>query len=88
MANMDKVSPKINVKSPKFMDQLRMSIRANNLSYATEKTYCFWVKRYIRFHSLKHPKTLTPHHVEQFLHHLAVVENVSVNTQKTAFNAS
>jgi len=65
MSNMDKIPPRIKTNSPKFMDKLRASIRAKNLSYATEKTYCFWIKRYIRFHSLQHPKTLTPQHVSE-----------------------
>lgn len=71
----------------KFMDQLRLFIRGRNLAYATEKTYCLWVKRYIRFHRLKHPKDMSEMHVEQFLHHLAVVRHVSPNTQKIALNA-
>lgn len=36
---------------------------------------------------MKHPQEMGPAHVEQFLHNLAVVENVSINTQKTALNA-
>ena len=47
----------------------------------------FWIKRYIRYHRLKHPKDLNSAHVEQLLHYLAVVAHVSVNTQKVALNA-
>jgi len=84
---MEDLPRRIPGKPERFMDTLRTFIRSRNLAYKTEKTYCFWIKRYIRFHRLKHPQTLTPNHVEQFLHHLVVVDNVSVNTQKTALNA-
>ncbi len=87
MSDMNDVPHRIPSTPVRFMDQLRASIRARNLAYKTEKTYCFWIKRYIRYHQLKQPKDMGPGHVEQFLHHLAVVENVNVNTQKTALNA-
>lgn len=90
MSDMNDVPHRIPSTPVKFMDQLRASIRARNLAYKTEKTektYCFWIKRFIRYHQLKHPKDMGPGHVEQFLHHLAVVEYVNVNTQKTALNA-
>ncbi|NNC98422.1 MAG: integron integrase [Gammaproteobacteria bacterium] len=75
-------------KTPsKFMHRLRAFIRAKNLAYKTEQTYCFWIKRYIFFHHRQNPQELTPQHVEQFLHSLAVVDNVSVGTQKIALNA-
>jgi len=35
----------------------------------------------------QHPKDLGVAEVEKFLHHLAVVENCSVSTQKIALNA-
>ena len=73
--------------SERFMHQLRRFIRSRNLSYRTETTYCFWIKRYIRYHRLKHPREMDSIHVEQFLHHLAVVAHVSINTQKIALNA-
>ena len=74
-------------KPVKFMHQLRAFIRSRNLAYKTEKTYCLWIKRYIFYHNKQHPKDMNAFHVEQFLHHLAVVENVSIGTQKVALNA-
>ncbi len=80
--------PKPIPKNPtRLMDQLRAFIRAKRLSYKTEKTYCFWILRFIRFHKRNHPKTLTVIHVNEFLSNLVLHENVSVNTQKTALNA-
>jgi len=74
-------------KPVKFMHKLRAFIRSRNLAYKTENTYCLWIKRYIFYHNKQHPKDMGAAHVEQFLHHLAVVENVSVGTQKVALNA-
>jgi len=51
------------------------------------QTYCLWVKRYIFYHNKQHPKDLGVAEVEKILHHLAVVENCSVSTQKIALNA-
>lgn len=81
------IRPNLPLKPHKFMDRLRAFIRAKNLAYKTEKTYCFWIKRYIKYHNLQKPEQLSDRHVEQFLHHLAVVENVSIGTQKAALNA-
>ncbi len=87
MSHINDIPPKIPSSPVRFMDQVRASIRVRNLAYKTEKTYCLWIKRYIRYHRMQHPKDMGPAHVEQFLHHLAVVENVNVNTQRTALNA-
>ena len=73
--------------STKFMPKLRTFIRARNLAYKTEKTYCQWIKRYIKYHHLQHPHEMDGRHVEQFLHHLSVVEGVSISTQRTALNS-
>jgi integron integrase len=71
----------------KFIHRLRAFIRKRNLSLSTEKSYVNWTKRFIKFHGMKHPDEMGPEHVEQFLHSLAVVDVVTVNTQKAALNA-
>ena len=77
----------IPVKPVKFIHRLRAFIRGRNLSLATEKSYVNWTKRFIKFHGMKHPDELSPSHVEQFLHSLAVINVVTINTQKAALNA-
>lgn len=69
------------------MDQFRVHIRSRQLAYKTEKTYCYWVLAYIRFHKRRNPKDMGAREVEAFLEHLATQKNVSPNTQKTALNA-
>ena len=36
----------------KLMDQVRQVLRYHHYAYQTEKTYCDWIVRYIRFHCL------------------------------------
>lgn len=71
----------------RFIDKLRVCIRKKHLAYKTEKTYCYWVCDFIRFHRMQHPKDLQPAHVDAYLSHLTLKRSHSVNTQKTALNA-
>ncbi len=87
MGTMDDVPRPVPGQPVRFMDQLRVFMRARNLAYKTEQTYCFWIKRYIRHHRLQHPDAMGVEHVEEFLHHLAVVRCVSPNTQRVALNS-
>jgi len=41
---------------PKLLDQIRIEIRARNMSRRTEKTYVSWCRKYILFHIKRHPK--------------------------------
>ncbi|MBC7192777.1 site-specific integrase [Marinobacter sp.] len=70
----------------RFMDRFRAFIRARQLAYRTEKTYCLWVREFIRFHGKRHPESMGAVEVNQWLSHLANNRNVAVNTQKTALN--
>lgn len=73
--------------SPKLMDQLRGRLRYKHYSLATERVYCYWVKRFIFFHNKRHPKDMGGHEVADFLTYLAVKEDVAVATQNQALNA-
>ncbi|WP_226999817.1 integron integrase [Microbulbifer aggregans] len=69
------------------MDRLRAFMRGRQLAYRTEKTYCGWIRDYIRFHKMRRPEEMGKAEVDAWLGHLASQRNVSVNTQKTALNA-
>lgn len=84
---MDDVPPSIPQKPTKLLDQVRSLIRRQNKSWATEKTYIYWIKRYIYFHHKKHPKDLGPVGIESFLSSLAIHSHASPSTQATALNA-
>lgn len=69
------------------MDQVSVACRRRHLSRRTEQAYRFWIRRYIHFHSLQHPRVLGPPGVVAFINHLASVGMVSASTQSQALNA-
>jgi integron integrase len=74
-------------KPPRLLEQVRNRIRARHFSYRTEKTYLNWIRRYIRFHGIRHPRQLGGPEVEAFLTSLAVDNKVSASTQNQALAA-
>lgn len=84
---MDGVPPPVPANPMRLIDQVRLFLRKSGKSYATEKTYIYWIVYYIRFCGTVHPRLRGSEDVTQFLTHLAVQRNVSVSTQKTALSA-
>ncbi len=39
-----------------FMQKVRMELRTHQYSLRTEKNYMYWIRLFIRFNDLKHPK--------------------------------
>lgn len=75
------------MKKRKLLDQVRDKIRLKHYSIRTEKAYADWIKRYIFFHKMKHPKDMGVREIEEFLTDLAVNRQVAPSTQNQAFNA-
>jgi len=73
--------------SPRLMEQLRGKLRYKHYALATERAYCYWVKRFIFFHNKRHPRDMGGQDIASFLTNLAVEENVAVATQNQALNA-
>jgi len=73
-------------KSP-FLVSVQHKIRVMHYSIRTEKSYLYWIKDYIRFYDLCHPKDLTAKDIERFLTFLAVERKVSASTQNQALSA-
>ncbi len=71
----------------KLLDQVRDAVRVKHYSYSTEKTYVYWIRRFILFHNKRHPNEMGTAEVTQFLTHLAVTEHVAATTQNQALNA-
>ena len=72
---------------PKLLDQLRSAVRYRHFALATEKAYAHWVRAYVRFHGLRHPREMGAPEVEAFLTHLAEGRQVSPSTHKQALAA-
>jgi integron integrase len=69
------------------VDRVRDALRARHYSIRTEEAYVAWIKRFIRFHGMRHPRELGEAEVNAFLTHLAVTDRVSASTQSQALSA-
>lgn len=67
---------------PKLLESFRDELRVRRYAPRTGKTYESWIRRFIRFHHLRHPREMGTAEIQQFLTHLAVVEQVSASTPK------
>ena len=74
-------------KPPKLLDRVRATMRLNRYSPRTEEVYLEWIKRFIRFHGVRHPQEMGAEEVKAFLSHLATEMNVAASTQNQAFSA-
>ncbi len=70
-----------------MLDQLRSALRYRHLSLSTEKLYVYWVRAFVKFHGLRHPREMGATEVEAFLAHLADARQVSASTHKQALSA-
>jgi site-specific recombinase XerD len=66
---------------------VRHMLRVRHYSPHTEQAYVAWVRRYVRFSALRHPRELAAADVERFLTHLAARGRVAASTQKQALAA-
>jgi integron integrase len=71
----------------KLLDRVRDVTRLKHYSLRTERTYCDWIERFIRFHGMRHPAEMAEPEVGEFLTDLARVGNVSASTQNQALSA-
>src|SRR6056297_1607615 len=71
----------------KLLEKIKQEIRRRNYSKSTEKSYQYWMKRYVKFHNLKHPENLGADKIVEFLNYLAVEENLAASTQNQALSA-
>jgi integrase len=77
----------VSQRSPKLLDAVRNEIRLRHYSIRTEHAYVDWIKRYIEFHGMRHPREMGASEVTRFLTHLATHDNVAANTQNQALCA-
>lgn len=71
----------------KLVYRTRRIMRRKHYSYQTEKRYVSWIRRFIHFHSNRHPVHMGRAEIESFLTHLAVKDRVAASTQNQALSA-
>lgn len=69
------------------LEQVRDRIRTRHLAYRTEKTYLYWIRRFLAYNNLKDPRHLGADEVGAFLTSLAVDSKVAASTQNQALAA-
>ena len=74
-------------QAPKLLIQVRRALRVRHRSERTEDAYVGWIKRFVRFHGMRHPAEMGEAEIEQYLTHLAEVGKVSASTQSQAASA-
>ena len=79
--------PQAKARYQPVLADLTRVIRNKNYSIKTEKTYRYWVARFLYFHQPGDVCDLSKHEVHQYLEYLVLKRNVSVSTQKQALNA-
>jgi len=68
-------------RPPGLVQRYREELQARHYARRTVATYEQWLRRYMRFHDLRHPRELGSAEVNAFLTHLAVKLRVSASTQ-------
>ena len=70
-----------------LLDEVRRRLRLKHYSLRTEQAYLYWIRRYIRYNGLRHPRELGGAEVERFLSDLATRARVAPSTQNQALAA-
>jgi integron integrase len=86
MAAAHEASP-AGLPKPRLLDRVLEAVRARHYSRRTEKAYVHWIKRYIFFHSKRHPAEMGAAEVTAFLTSLAVESKVAASTPNQALSA-
>jgi integron integrase len=82
-----RVDPAAAARATRLLPRLAAALRVRHYSERTVEAYLAWVRRYVRFHGLRHPQELGAADVGAFLSHLAQELHVSASTQNQAHAA-
>jgi len=75
------------LQSTRLLDQARERVRYLHYSLSTEKVYLYWMRFFIRWSGLRHPRDMGAIEVEAFLTMLANDRKVSPSTHNQALSA-
>jgi integron integrase len=73
--------------APKLLTLVRRAARVHHYSPRTEEAYVAWVRRFVRYHGLRHPSELGAREVRDFLTALADRRKLSASSQTQALSA-
>ncbi|MEB3317852.1 MAG: phage integrase N-terminal SAM-like domain-containing protein [Cyanobacteriota bacterium] len=74
-------------RPPGLIQRYREELQARHYARRTVKSYEQWLRRFLRFHGMRHPREMGSAEMNAFLTHLAVAGQVSASTQNQALSA-
>ena len=83
----DPISAPVKREPPRLLEQVRNAIRRLHYSIRTEDAYVHWVRAFVRFHQMRHPRSMGADEVRAYLTVLATEQRVSVSTHRQAQSA-
>ena len=75
------------LRATRLLDQVRERIRYKHYSLRTEQTYVQWVRLFVKWHGLRHPRDMAQPEIEAFLGMLANERQVAASTHNQALSA-
>ena len=83
---MKPASPPV-LRATRVLDQVRERIRYKHYSLRTEQAYVQWVRMFVKWHGLRHPRDMGQLEIEGFLTMLANERRVAASTHNQALSA-
>ena len=75
------------LQSIRLLDQVRERIRYLHYSLSTDKLYLYWIRFFIRWYEMRHPREMGAPQLEAFLSMLAIQRKVSASTHNQELSA-
>jgi integron integrase len=72
---------------PGLIQRYREALQVRHYARRTVSSYEHWLRRFLRFHRMRHPREMGDVEINAFLSHLATEERVSASTQNQALAA-
>lgn len=72
---------------PRLLQQVRERARYLHYSLRTEQAYVYWIRVFVRWHGMRHPREMGAPEVQAFLTMLATQRRVSSSTHNQALSA-
>ena len=74
-------------RPPGLIQRYREELQVRHYARRTVSSYEQWLRRFLRFHQMRHPRQMGEAEINAFLSHLATEEGVSASTQNQALAA-
>jgi integron integrase len=74
-------------RPPGLIQRYREELQVRHYARRTVSSYEQWLRRFLRFHQMRHPRQMGEAEINAFLSHLATEQRVSASTQNQALAA-